>query len=75
MNRKVFTTFVSAKEKATISNCMKISGLHKVFNFHLFKSNNRNESLTKGFGIWSDDAPFDETNYRDYLWQPGENIW
>ena len=32
-------------------------------------------SLTKGFGIWADDAPFDETNYRDILWQPERNVW
>ena len=32
-------------------------------------------SLTKGFGIWADDALFDETNYRDKLWQPEKNIW
>jgi len=25
----------------------------------------RNGSLTEGYGIWADDAPFDETNYRD----------
>ena len=35
----------------------------------------RNGSLTKGFGIWADDAPFDETNYRDQLWQPERNVW
>jgi len=35
----------------------------------------QNGSLTKGFGIWADDAPFDETNYRDKLWQPERNIW
>ena len=29
----------------------------------------RKGSLTEGFGIWADDAPFDETNYRDQLWQ------
>ena len=32
-------------------------------------------SLTKGYGIWADDAPFDETNYRDQLWQTGKNAW
>ena len=35
----------------------------------------RNRSLTQGFGIWANDAPFDETNYRDQLWQPEKNIW
>ena len=35
----------------------------------------RNGSLTKGFGIWAEDAPFDETNYRDQLWQPEKNVW
>ena len=29
----------------------------------------RKGSLTKGFGIWAEDAPFNETNYRDKLWQ------
>ena len=32
-------------------------------------------SLTKGFGIWADNIPFDEKNYRDYLWQPEKNVW
>jgi len=35
----------------------------------------RKGNLTKGFGIWSDDAPFDETNYRNQLWQPEKNVW
>jgi len=35
----------------------------------------RKGSLTEGFGIWADDAPFDETNYRDKLWQPERNVW
>ena len=35
----------------------------------------RKGSLTKGFGIWTNDAPFDETNYRDQLWQPEKNVW
>jgi len=34
----------------------------------------RDRNLTKGFGIWAEDAPFDETNYRDKLWQPERNI-
>jgi hypothetical protein len=38
-------------------------------------SQKQNGSLTKGFGIWAEDAPFDETNYRDKLWQPEKNIW
>ena len=32
-------------------------------------------SLTEGYGIWAEDAPFDETNYRDKLWQPERNAW
>ncbi|MDR0792521.1 MAG: hypothetical protein LBE82_04375 [Chitinophagaceae bacterium] len=32
-------------------------------------------SLTEGYGIWADDAPFNETNYRDQLWQPEKNVW
>jgi len=35
----------------------------------------RNGSLTEGYGLWVDDAPFDETNYRDQLWQPEKNVW
>ena len=35
----------------------------------------RKGSLTEGFGFWADDAPFDETNYRDKLWQTEKNIW
>jgi len=38
-------------------------------------SHKQDESLTKGFGIWADDAPFNETNYRDQLWQTEKNIW
>jgi hypothetical protein len=38
-------------------------------------SSKQNGSLTKGFGIWADDAPFNETNYRDQLWQTEKNIW
>ena len=38
-------------------------------------SEKRDRNLTKGFGIWADDAPFDETNYRDKLWQPERNAW
>ena len=26
-------------------------------------------SLTDGYGMWTDDAPFDENNYRDWLWR------
>jgi hypothetical protein len=29
--------------------------------------------LTEGYGFWADDAPFDETNYRDKLWPA--NTW
>ena len=35
----------------------------------------RNGSLTAGYGIWANDAPFDETDYRDRLWQTKENVW
>ena len=35
----------------------------------------RKGSLTKGYGFWADDAPFDETNYRDQLWQTEKNTW
>jgi hypothetical protein len=35
----------------------------------------RKGSLTEGFGIWADDAPFDETNYREQLWQTERNAW
>jgi len=35
----------------------------------------RKGSLTEGYGCWANDAPFDETNYRDKLWQPERNIW
>ena len=29
----------------------------------------RKGSLTEGFGLWANNAPFDETNYREQLWQ------
>jgi len=32
-------------------------------------------SLTEGYGIWAEEAPFDETNYRDRLWQQEKNVW
>ena len=32
-------------------------------------------SLTEGYGIWEEDAPFNENNYRDLLWQPERNVW
>jgi hypothetical protein len=35
----------------------------------------RKGSLTEGFGFWAESAPFNETNYRDYLWQTGKNVW
>jgi hypothetical protein len=35
----------------------------------------RKGSLTEGFGFWGNDVPFDETNYRDQLWQTGKNVW
>jgi hypothetical protein len=38
-------------------------------------SSGRNRSLTEGFGIWADDAQFDEINYRDRIWQPERNVW
>lgn len=34
----------------------------------------RKGSLTEGYGFWAD-APFDETNYRDKLWQTERNVW
>jgi len=35
----------------------------------------RKGSLTEGFGFWADNAPFNETNYRDQLWQTEKNTW
>ena len=35
----------------------------------------RKGSLTEGYGLWANDAPFDETNYRDRLWQTEKNVW
>ena len=35
----------------------------------------RKGSLTEGYGIWADDAPFYENNYRDMLWQTEKNVW
>ena len=35
----------------------------------------RKGSLTEGYGFWADDAPFDETNYRDHLWQTEKIVW
>jgi hypothetical protein len=35
----------------------------------------RKGSLTEGYGFWADNAPFDETNYRDKLWQTERNVW
>ena len=35
----------------------------------------RKGSLTEGYGIWAEDAPFDENNYRDKLWQTERNVW
>ena len=35
----------------------------------------RNGSLTEGYGFWVNDAPFNETDYRDKLWQSIENVW
>ena len=35
----------------------------------------RTFSLTEGYGIWADDAPFDENNFRDKLWQTEKNVW
>ena len=35
----------------------------------------RKGSLTEAFGIWADDAPFNETNYRDELWETEKNVW
>ena len=30
----------------------------------------RKGSLTEGYGIWADNEPFNEHNYKDILWQP-----
>jgi hypothetical protein len=38
-------------------------------------SSRRNRNLTKGFGLWADNAPFDETNYRNKIWQQERNAW
>jgi len=35
----------------------------------------RKGSLTEGFGFWADSVPFDETNYRNKLWQTERNVW
>ena len=35
----------------------------------------RKGSLTDGYGMWADDAPFDENNYRARLWQTEKNVW
>jgi hypothetical protein len=35
----------------------------------------RQGSLTEGYGFWADDAPFDETNYRDKLWDTEKTTW
>jgi len=35
----------------------------------------RKGSLTEGYGCWADDTPFDETNYRNNLWQTERNVW
>jgi hypothetical protein len=35
----------------------------------------RNGNLTEGYGFWVNDAPFDEINYRDKLWQTEKNAW
>ena len=42
MNRKFFTTFVSAKEKANTNNLMQIKSLQELFNLQLFQSNGQN---------------------------------
>ena len=35
----------------------------------------RKGSLTEGFGLWAEEAPYDENNYRDRLWQTEKNVW
>jgi hypothetical protein len=35
----------------------------------------RKGSLTEGYGLWADEAPFDENNYRNRLWQTEKNVW
>jgi len=38
-------------------------------------SPSKSRNLTKGFGLWADDAPFDEINYRNKIWQQEKNVW
>ena len=35
----------------------------------------RKGSLTEGYGFWENDFPFDETNYREQIWQTEKNVW
>jgi hypothetical protein len=35
----------------------------------------RKGSLTEGFGFWDNEVSFDETNYRNKLWQTEKNVW
>ena len=35
----------------------------------------REGDLTEGFGFWEDEAPFNEYNYRDKLWQTEKHTW
>jgi hypothetical protein len=48
--------------------------LHKWVEQQKAASENKG-TLTEGYGIWAEDAPFDENNYRDQLWQPERNVW
>ena len=38
-------------------------------------SRKKSRNLTKGYGIWADEAPFNETDYRDKIWQQEKNVW
>jgi len=38
-------------------------------------SRRKSRNLTKGYGMWADDAPFNEIDYRDKIWQQEKNVW
>ena len=59
-----------------------IQKLHKLMEEEKFAeisaeevTHKKNRNLTKGYGLWADNAPFDETNYRDKIWQQERNVW
>jgi len=47
----------------------------KEISFERIMPPRRKGSLTEGYGFWAEDAPFDENNYRDRLWQSEKNVW